>query len=66
MDEYESLLGKPDAYTLRILFPVCVNALEAGDSDQVRQTAQALLEQANAGPASDTSGLGTLLSRRRV
>ncbi|MBK8049881.1 MAG: hypothetical protein IPK16_23925 [Anaerolineales bacterium] len=46
MDEYESLLGKPDAYTLRILFPVCVNALEAGDLDQVRQTAQALLEQA--------------------
>ena len=28
MDEYESLHGRPDAYTLRILFPVCVNALE--------------------------------------
>ena len=49
MDEYESLHGKPDAYTLRILFPVCVNALETGNLEQVRQAAQTLLEQATLG-----------------
>ena len=49
MDEYESLLGKNDAYTLRILFTVCLNAFETGDLEQVRQVAQVLLEQATLG-----------------
>ena len=49
MDEYESLLGKTDAYTLRILFTVCLNAMETGNLEQVRQVAQVLLEKATLG-----------------
>ena len=49
MDEYDSLLGKNDAYSLRILFTVCLNAFEAGNLDQVRQAAQVLLAQATLG-----------------
>ena len=49
MDEYEALLGKNDAYSLRILFTVCLNALETGNLDQVWQAAQVLLEQATLG-----------------
>jgi LuxR family maltose regulon positive regulatory protein len=49
MDEYESLLGKNDAYSLRILFTVCLNEFETGNLDQVQQAAQVLLEQATLG-----------------
>ena len=44
--EYASLVGQRDAYTLRLLFALCFNLLETGHLEQVRQTAQTLLEQA--------------------
>ena len=49
IDEYESLHGKRDAYALRLLFAVCLNSFETGHLEQVRQTAQMMLEQATPG-----------------
>ena len=49
LDEYESLLCKSDAYALRLLFAVCVNALESGDLEQATRTAQVMLEQSMSG-----------------
>jgi LuxR family maltose regulon positive regulatory protein len=46
MEEYESTVGKSDAYTLRILFTVCLNSFETGNLEQVRQVAHVLREQA--------------------
>ena len=45
MSEYESLHDKTDTYALRLLFAACLNALESGRLEQVRQLAQLLLEQ---------------------
>ncbi len=49
IDHYESLLGKTDAYALRLLLTACLNSLEIGQIEQVRQLAQLMLEQAPAG-----------------
>ena len=49
MDQYESLPRKSDGYALRLLFTVCLNFLETGDLERVRQMAQAALQQARAG-----------------
>jgi LuxR family maltose regulon positive regulatory protein len=47
--EYESLLGKADAYSLRLLFAACFNAIESGDLEQARWLAQAMLDHATSG-----------------
>ena len=49
MDQYESLPRKSDGYALRLLFTVCLNFLETGDLERVRQMAQTALQQARAG-----------------
>jgi LuxR family maltose regulon positive regulatory protein len=49
LDEYASLQGRTNAYALRILFAVCLNSLETGDLEQVKQLAQVMLEQATRG-----------------
>lgn len=46
LDEYESMLGIPDAYTLRLLFAACFNAIESGDLEQARSLAQAMFDRA--------------------
>jgi len=46
LDEYAAGFGRKDAYNLRRLLTVCLNAFELGDLEQVRQVAQVLLEQA--------------------
>jgi LuxR family maltose regulon positive regulatory protein len=47
--EYESLLGKTDAYAVRLLFALCFNFLEIGYLEQARQMAQLILEGATLG-----------------
>jgi LuxR family maltose regulon positive regulatory protein len=47
--EYESLLGKADAYSLRLLFAACFNAIESADLEQARWLAQAMLDHATSG-----------------
>jgi LuxR family maltose regulon positive regulatory protein len=47
--EYESLLGKADAYSLRLLFAACFNAMESADLEQARWLAQAMLDHATSG-----------------
>jgi LuxR family maltose regulon positive regulatory protein len=48
-DEYESLHGKTDTYALRLLFGACLNSLETGQLERVRELAQLMLEQATPG-----------------
>ena len=47
--EFESLLGKTDAYTQRLLFAACFNAIESGDLEQARGLARAMLDHATSG-----------------
>jgi LuxR family maltose regulon positive regulatory protein len=49
MEEYESLLGTTDAYTLRLLFAASFNSLETGHLEEARRIAQLMLEQAPPG-----------------
>jgi LuxR family transcriptional regulator, maltose regulon positive regulatory protein len=49
IDDYESLRGKTDGYALRLLLAVCLNSLETGQLEQVRQLGQVMLEQARLG-----------------
>lgn len=49
IEEYEELLEKTDAYALRLLFAACFNAIEAGQLDQARLLAQAMLDHAASG-----------------
>ena len=58
IDEYESRLGKSDAYTLRLLFTACFNAIGSGDLEQAEQLAQAMLDHATSGRLPLTIGYG--------
>jgi LuxR family maltose regulon positive regulatory protein len=61
MDEYESLLEKSDAYSLRILFTTSFNSIEAGDLEQAKVLALALLERASSHQLKLTTGHGHYL-----
>lgn len=47
--QYEALRDKTNAYAVRILFPLCVNDLQAGRLEQARQRGELMLEQATRG-----------------
>ena len=49
LHEYESLHGRVDAYALRLLLTMCLNSLETGQLEQVKELAQVMLEQAMLG-----------------
>ena len=61
MNEYESLLEKSDAYSLRILFTTSFNSIEAGDLEQAKVLALALLERASSHQLKLTTGHGHYL-----
>ena len=47
--QYETLPDKTNAYAVRMLFPLCVNELQAGRLEQARQWGELMLEQATRG-----------------
>jgi LuxR family transcriptional regulator, maltose regulon positive regulatory protein len=59
IDEYESRPEKKsNAYTLRLLFTACFNAIESGDLEQAGPLAQAMLDHATSGGLPLTIGYG--------
>jgi LuxR family transcriptional regulator, maltose regulon positive regulatory protein len=44
--QYETLHEKTNAYAVRVLFPLCVNELQAGRLEQARQRGELMLQQA--------------------
>jgi LuxR family transcriptional regulator, maltose regulon positive regulatory protein len=56
--EYESLPEKTNAYAVRLLFPLCVNEVQAGRLEQSRQRGELMLEQATRGGLPVLQGWG--------
>ena len=61
IDEYESLLEKSDAYSLRLLFTAAFSAIESGDLEQARVLALILVDRASSHHMKLTTGHGHYL-----